>query len=107
MIQGGNHSHHHEGSVDDTATEKTQNESPSKHRKIIRGFAQSKSTKILPPNTVQLDKPLKPQMNNMTIMTETSEAKKNNDIASSEKQTTTYKVTNVKQMTLTASHLHT
>lgn len=88
--------------MDDTATEKTHTESPSKHRKIIRGFAQSKSTKILPPNTHQIEKPLKPQMNNMTIMTETSEAnKKKNDIVSAnDNKTSTYKVTNVKQMTI-------
>jgi len=36
-----------DGSTSDAATE-----SPSKHRKIIRGFQQSKSTKVLAPNTV-------------------------------------------------------
>ena len=65
-------------------TEKTYTESPSKHRKIIRGFQQSKSTKVLPPNTVQLEKSIKPLTNNMTILTEASEQKKNRDLVTQE-----------------------
>lgn len=38
--------------ADDADTEKANTESPSKHRKIIRGFQHSKSTKVLPPNSV-------------------------------------------------------
>jgi len=67
-------------SADDTATEKTQTESPTKHRKIVRGFQQSKSTKVLAPNTVQLEKAVKPLMNNMTILTEVSERGKHSDL---------------------------
>ena len=67
-----------DGSTSDAATE-----SPSKHRKIIRGFQQSKSTKILAPNTVQLEKStMKPMMNNMTTLTEASEQKKNRGLVS-------------------------
>ena len=71
-----------DGSTDDGAAEKTFTvESPAKHRKIIRSFQQSKSTKVLVPNSVYLEKPIMPMMNNMTILTEVSEQKKNRDMA--------------------------
>ena len=67
--------------TDESATEKTYTtDSPSKHRKIIRSIQQSKSTKVLAPNNVHLDKQPLPKTNNMTILTEASEQKKNRDL---------------------------
>lgn len=71
--------------ADDAVTEKANTESPSKHRKIIRGFQHSKSTKVLPPNTVQLEKQIKPLTNNVTILTEMNEQNKQMDLMSQEK----------------------
>ena len=69
-------------------TEKSYTDSPSKHRKIIRGFPQSQSTKVLlPSNTQKLEKTLKAVTNNMTIMTD-SASDKNHDLAIKGKQRT-------------------
>ena len=70
----------------------------------MRGFQQSQSTKVLLPNTVQLEKAIKPLVNNMIILTEFSKQKKNRDLVAQEKVNSI--TSNFKRLTGNASEAH-